>query len=274
MDRIAKLVTAAAGLRRMIWASLPLRVRLAEFITRMATSTTEAFGRSIYAEFLENGVQEMPAINGAPADSFDKTKKPIANRLPRTYGADFGSKCFRILMGKLSNPDTVEDVMTSWLVRFLNGGSKLIKPGTNLRQAEQYVLRALQNEAINWMRKKRELLEKADKDDEGGDGPSLYDRTPGGGEMDEKLVEKVLSRADLKHALAKVHPDAEQYLRLSMIEGYGDREIVGDPLKGRPSMLEHPVGKNGKPLNESGWSYYKPRIYKVLKEMLADELRP
>jgi DNA-directed RNA polymerase specialized sigma24 family protein len=260
MDRIAKLVVAASEARRQIWASMPILARLDDFFVRLATPTSDAFGRTVYEEFLKRGVQSMPEFTGA--------------RPPTHYGKDFGSKCFKILMTKLHNPDTVEDVMSEWLVRFLDRGSKLLKPDSDLRSAEQYVLRALQNDSINWLKKKREILDKQNQDEDpthsGDEGTSLYDRTPSfSGAVDNSLVEEMLSKPAAKSALKRVHPDAELYVRLSVLDGYTDREIIGD--ESHPTMLTHPIGSAGKPITERNWnSFFKPKIYAALKETFKD----
>jgi hypothetical protein len=70
--------------------------------------------------------------------------------------------------------------------------------------------------------------------------------------------------------LRQIHPDAEQYVKLSILDGYTDREILGDPANGVPSLLEHPYGGGGAPLNEKLWGHYKKKIYDVLKHGFED----
>lgn len=265
MERIAKLVLAAAEARRKIWASLPFGTRLAEFMVHLASSTTDAFGKIMYAEFLSAGVTGMPDINGKPASEFDMARKPLANRLPNGYGRDFGKKVFLILMGKLHNPEKVEELMQEIATSFLE--QKHIKPGETLAYAQNYVLRAVQNRALNLMRFKHEISDiTGQPDDE--DEHSVYDVTPS---YDEATIEKLFNERMLPKVRSKlhaIHPDAERYVRLSLVDGYKDREIIGDPKNGVPTMLDHAQG-----MTERNWnSHIKPKIFKVLKDNFQDLL--
>lgn len=268
MERIAKLVAASGAIRRKIWASLPFGVRFAEFLGRLASSSTDAFGKVMYGEFLQRGVVGMPDVNGKPAADLQITHN-TTNRLPHGYGREFGSKAFKILMGKYHNPQMVEDLMGDFLLRFLEKGSKHLKPGTPLKEAENYVLRGLQNDALNWLRKKREtsdMLNRPGDDEE----HSIYDVTPA---FDEDSAEKLFDERMLpivRGKLRKIHPDAEQYIKLSILDGYTDREIIGDPANGVPSLLDHPYGLGGSVLNEKVWWHYKKEIYDVLKHGFED----
>jgi DNA-directed RNA polymerase specialized sigma24 family protein len=266
MERIAKLVLAAAEARRKIWASLPFGVRLAEFMSRLASSTTDAFGKVMYAAFLNSGVTDMPDINGKPASEFDLARKPIANRLPNGYGRDFGKKVFLILMGRLHNPETVEELMQDFALKFLEEEAKHMKPGWDLTHAQNYVLRAMQNRALNRLRLKHEVSDVLGRPGDEEESHSIYDVTPS---FDEASAEKLFNERMLPKVRSKlnaIHPDAERYVRLSLLEGYKDREIVGDPEHGIPTMLDHAQG-----MTERNWnSHIKPKIFKVLKDNFQD----
>lgn len=266
MERIAKLVAASTAVRRKIWASLQFSVRLADFFGRLASMTTDAFGKVIYAEFILRGVEDMPPVHGKPVSELPHSKS-IANKLPPGYGREFGKKAFLVMMGKLHNPQQVEELMSEFLVNFLESGSKHLREGVTLHEAHNYVLRALQNAIIDWLRKKREV-----SDSMGGeDAHSIYDVTP---TFDEESAEKLFDERMLPKVRTKlrgIHPSAEQYIKLSLIEGYTDREILGDPAHGVPSLLEHPLTSSGLPLTEKSWSTsYKPKIFSVLKNSFED----
>lgn len=269
MERIAKLVSASAAVRRKIWASLPFGVRFAEFLVRLASSSTDAFGKVMYGEFIQRGIIGLPDVHGKPVAELPV--KNITNRLPPGYGRDFGSKAFKILMGKYHNPQMVDDLMSDFLLRFLEKGSKHLVAGSTLKDAENYVLRGLQNDALNWLRKKRETSDMLPHDTGDSNEPrSIYEVTPA---FDEDSAEKLFDERMLpavRVKLRQIHPDAEQYVKLSILDGYTDREILGDPANGVPSLLEHPYGGGGAPLNEKLWGHYKKKIYDVLKHGFED----
>jgi len=266
MYRVAHLIEASGKLRRQIWASLPFHLRFAEFCTRLAVSTSDAFGKAVYGEFLTHGITEgMPKIRGKPASEFDITRKPVANYLPHGYGRNFGGLAYSTLMKKFHNPHLIEEVMSDFLVRFLSGGSKKIRPGSTRRQAEQYVLTSLSNEALNAIRKKKEVSD-VYISDEGGERrhelPVFDEDTVG------KYVKRMLPK--IRNQLKAIHQDAPLYVKLWLVDGYTDREIIGDGTK---ALIPHPYSRQGKPLNESSWSViYKPKIRDVLKEGF-EELR-
>jgi hypothetical protein len=260
--RTARLVEAASSLRRRIWASLPWRLRLAEFLSRLAVSPIETFGKVIYAEFLSNEVQGMPDIHGKPASEFDTSRKPLANRLPTGYGQDFGKKAYLMLMAKFHQPTMVEDILSSFMLRFIESGSKGIKPGSTLREAQNYVLVGVNREGLNYIRSQKRRQEVPDVyvSDE-GEKPldfGIFDEGP-----EANHLERILSR--IAPQLRHIHPDAPLYVKLSL-EGHTDREIIGDPKRGVPSMLSHPLSSQGKPLDDRFWNaVYKPKIFEVLK---------
>jgi hypothetical protein len=267
MDRIARLINTSGSLRRQIWASLPFSLRVADFFSRIAVSTTEAFGKTIYGEFLTRGiVKGMPDIHGKPASEFDITKKPIANHLPPGYGREYGKKAFLTLMKQFHlGADATEKVMLDFLVRFLDRGSRGLDPGATRQNAEAYVFKSLFREALNFIRKKREV---SDVYFSGGE-PRQHDTAI----FDEETADRQLKRTlpKIKSKLQAIHPDASLYVLLSIIEGYTDREIIGDVARGKPSRLTHPYSRQGKPLTEASWGMtYKPKIFDLLKKSFPD----
>jgi len=272
MDRIARLTKISSALRRRIWASLPFSLRIADFFSRIALSSAEVFGKAIYGEFLMHGITEgMPDIHGQPASEFDISKKPVANRLPANYGKAFGQKAYQILLGKLHNPQVVEDVMSDFLVRFLASGSDNLDMGSTRARGESYVLTGLINESYNYIRKIKIKREVSDvlPDDAGGQFSHIRNFPVYDEESLEKLVKKRMPQ--LAPLLNRVHPEASKYVELSLIEGYSDREIIGDVAHGKASLLDNPYTPYGKPLTSTNWGLvYKPKIFEVLKESFAD----
>jgi len=282
MDRTAHLIEASVALRRKIWASLPFSLRMADFFSRLAVSTTEAFGKAVYAEFLTHGVEGMPDINGRSASEFDISRKPVANRLPHDYGRAFGKKAYANLMGRLHNPEVAEDVMSNFLVGFLVSGSDHIRPGASLRDAENYVLTALHHDASNalrsWLRGEGKEVSDVYQEGEDDGGRKKYRDIPVS--VDEASMEKELKRIlpRVTSKLNAIHPDGALYIKLSLVDGYTDREILGDEKHGVPSLLTHPYNRLGRPLTQATWEMdYKDRIFKVLKDAMKDprrEFRP
>ena len=270
MDRIASLIKTSSALRRQIWASLLFSSRVADFFNRITLSSAEVFGRAIYGEFLMHGIEGMPDIHGQPASEFDISKKPVANRLPSNYGKEFGQKAYQILWSKFHNPSMVEDIMSNFLVRFLVSGADNLDTGTTRARAESYVVTGLINEGYNHIRKiknKREvsdILPDADSERTHTRDFPVYD--------EESLEELVKSKMpQLAPLLNRIHPDASKYVTLSLIEGYSDREIIGDIAHGKPSLLDNPYTLHGKPLTSKNWDWgFKPKIFEVLKKSFSD----
>lgn len=267
MKRIAQLIKVAGMLRRRIWASLPFGERFAEVLSRLASSGTDAFGTGIYGLFLQNGVEGMPPVNGKPA--LEWISDHSVRRLPPAYGREFGRKAFLSLMRKYHNPETVEDLLSGFLVRFMERAGQYLKPGTSLREAEAYVMRSLYNEGINLLRRKRwETGESSFRRDD-DDGPGFLERAPL--PEQEKLVTTLLNSSPMRSRLRRIHPSAEQYLRLSL-EGYTDVEIIGNPAKEIPSMLDHPTNAEGGALTPTAWDKYKKQIFQALKSGYQDAI--
>jgi hypothetical protein len=97
------------------------------------------------------------------------------------------------------------------------------------------------------------------------EGPGFLDRSPS--PEQEKLVSRLLNSQAVRTQLRRIHPSAEQYLRLSL-QGYDDVEILGN--SGEPPMLEHATNAHGGPLTTTAWNKYKNLIYQALKSGYED----
>jgi DNA-directed RNA polymerase specialized sigma24 family protein len=243
MDRAACLIHASSALRRKIWASLPFSVRLADFFAKLAVTTTQAFGETLFAIFAKQGIEEVPNPKGPEA---------------RAWGVDV----YRHLVTKFRNPQLVEEVMENFAVRFWGESDKL-RPDSSLKDAKSYVLRAVTNETLNTLRRKHEVSDVyVDEGAEKRHELPIFDDA-GGGESDDRaqhMFTKMLPRVRSK--LEAIHPDVPLYLKLQL-EGYTAREIVGDVAHGVKSMLTNPYTKRGEPMTERRWSAYKDAISKV-----------
>jgi DNA-directed RNA polymerase specialized sigma24 family protein len=203
----------------------------------------------MYSVFTDRGVADVPDPRGSLAKAF-------------------GKRAYMMLMSKFHDLQFVEDVMLNFLVRFLESGSRHLKPDMSLRDSENYVLRSLTNEALNAKRKKREVSDTyTSEGDEKRHELPIFDE-----DTAERQLKRMLPR--IKSKLEAIHPDAPLYLKLSILDGYSDREILGDVEHGGSSLLTHPYGKQGKPLNEKVWNgVYKPQIFAVLKNNFGDAQR-
>lgn len=248
MERIANLVRTAGSLRRKIWASLPIQVRLADFCTRLAVGATDAFGRGMYEIFIKNGVDGVPDPRG-------------------TEAKQFGTQAYRFLVSKFQNPQLVEDVLANFSLRFLSSGASHLKPGSSLKDAQNYVLHSLKNEAMNHLRKKYRKMEVTDtyNTSEGEEQRHELPIFDYHGDPTKEVSRKVRALMPrIRAKLNRIHPAAAQYVELRMIEGYSDVEIFGDP-----PMLDDNTGRQGQPLSPKSWGN---RIKKEIKQVLYEEL--
>lgn len=242
MDRAARLIHASSALRRKIWASLPFSVRLADFFAKLAVTTTQAFGETLFAIFAKQGVEDVPNPKGPEA---------------KAWGFDV----YRNLMAKFHNPQLVEEVMENFAARFWGESGKL-HPGSSLRDAKNYVLRSVQNETLNMLRKKHEVSDVyvSEGEEKRHELPIFEDEGEAADSRAKRMFMKMLPRVHSK--LEAIHPDVPLYLKLQL-EGYTTREIVGDVDHGVKSMLTNPYTKTGEPMTEKRWSAYKDDIRKV-----------
>ncbi len=239
-------------------------------LVKLANTHTDIFGRAIYAEFLKRRITGMPEINGRPAEEFDITRNPsrLADRLPKNYGAEFGEKCFRTLMGKFRNPQLVDNILDSFYERFLMSGASHLHEGAHLHQVESYVISGLINQGLNMIKSRSREI--SDHDDEGDSYDFTDVEDPHALEQFERDPLKHIDIEDVLHKLPqlssqlrRIHPDAEEFIRL-LLEGHSKLDIVGDYRKNRPSMLPH-VKEN--PMTYQNWnSNIEPKIYKVIQQ--------
>ncbi len=254
MDVVARLTVASERLRRQIWGSLPWRVRVADLLMRLAVSTAEAFGKTVFQLFKKQGVTGMPE----PSDHAAK---------------EFGSMVFKMLIAKFGRQlgGDVEDVMSSFLVRLWKGADN-IKPGTEFAHAKNIVSRGVINEGINYVKARKNKHEQGitREDDEGGESTVDFDDPDALHDMEGTVEGRELLRnlGKVKHDLERIDPDAPLYVELALTSGLSDKEIIGDPPKGVPGKLPHYT----KSL-QNWMAFINPKIYKVLKEKIGDQLR-
>jgi len=206
------LLARVRAFNRRVYSSLPWGFRVAQVLIKLSSSLTETVGRVFYAIFLDAGVEGMPPgpEPGTPA-----------GKLPRDYGRRFGERLYAFLLQKAKNATTVEDVLSEMMVTASRDKFDL-KPGTSLRGAEQYVMRAAQNHLINHIRKDKtnKRLYDFEVDDEGGFDMADPDAF--------RHLDNFLPRSELQQLMRElegVHARAPSWLE-AQLEGLKNVELA------------------------------------------------
>lgn len=280
MDRVASLLKSARELRRHLFASLPMRVRLAALILVLANANAEAWGKFFYALFLTKGVKGMPDIRGQDAlewyaalpDSKKQVKIMADKLLPPGYGSKFGHSIYKFALMIAKRPDKVDDELQSLSEYVLKNELGGLQEGSSLSRAENYIIHAVQNRTYNILtRQKREQQRNesmSPPDDDDKQTKQYTDRVQQ--ELhDQKLELHELLESPKTHlVLNRVHPDAMTFIE-KFLEGYDVKEIVGDPKHGEPGLLPH-FNRS----QQAGFNFIKtyiPKIYAALQQIAGTE---
>jgi len=223
-----RLASQATALSRRIFASLPWGYRLAHLLTKFAVDTQEAFGRFAYAEFLKAGVEGLPDIGGQPALSLrDKIQGPrAADKLPRGYGRDFGTKVWKVALAKYHNPEIVEDAISRVMMKLVAGDAR-IREGSPLKVAEGFLITAVLNTATDLLRKKKWESPSLVRRDEESGGYTEIDITDPGAFKD---LEHMLPRSEMMKVmrdLKQVHDRAPSWVE-AQLDGLSNIEIASE----------------------------------------------
>lgn len=258
------LVRVASELGRKVYASLPWGYRLANLLVKLAAGPAAGFGRVIYGLFLMNGVEGLPPIKDQPAENFKpQTARDMDRKIPIGYGANFGSKAYKMLLMKHRDPNRAEDLMTELMLKFLAKPDSLRNlAGQPLKRAESYILTALNMLAIDQFRHDTRGDEDKSITDSMTDleGVERVIEDPGAWDhLDRYLLESDLD--NIREELARkvnprVTPDLDLYFDL-LLQGYTDAEIVRDQMI--------PFLKNN-PMSHPAWLKYKDQIKSVLRK--------
>lgn len=273
--------TAAEALARRIYASLPLHIRLAHLMERLASAQSDAFGNVIYAEFIRLGVLGMPTVNGQdPRVAFARylDSPSLPELLPKNYGREFGARAFRALLRLFrGNAGMAEDTLERYMLRLLKreaSGTPLLaglRLENGLSAADTYVITAILNEGRN-LREERQRVQQSEVSTTNEkeqvldleDPKALQD--PANWIVLKKVYELWHTPKGEK-VLRQAFPDAPEYLEL-MLKGFSDSAIIGDYRVGRPSMLP---SLQEKPITPQNWEYrIMPRISQALRKILRD----
>ena len=276
MDRVASLRLAAQQLRVSIFRSLPLSFRLAHAV--VAAGYGEALGKYFGALFLKAGVQGMPD----PGKRWKPDSPNAADTLPSGYYASFGHDILRKMKGKYSRSfgmEFIEDSLQEFIADRTLAKSLGLREGAAEHEAQGLVIRAVENFLIDKIR----VLQNRKKiaptgpmqrtDDEGEETEIDFNDPQSVDALQEEITRAQITQ--IKREIAKIVPWAPQWFDMLM-DDYKDTEIIGDPMKGNPSLLAQQLGldtpylpsPSGKPMTIPMWSMnYKPKILDKIKDV-------
>jgi hypothetical protein len=275
MDRVSSLLKSARELRRQIWASLPWGYRVARLLMVLANANAEAWGKTLYAMFLQRGVKGLPDVHGQMADqwfealpeSVQKNLNLLTRKLPSGFGSQFGHRLFKLALVIAKRPDKVDDEIQKLMEYLLKGAINRLTEGSPLKTAENYILNAVQNRAYNIQKEKSQELGRGQSttvtDDSGAPIDLDIQDDAMVKDLDRELhIKRVLESPRTKSLLGRVHPDAMLFIEL-ILAGYEPAEIVGNPKAGRPSMLPH-FDETG----QAGFNFIKTYVPKINETLL------
>ena len=243
----ARLIQAADALRRKVYASLPWETRLASVLFNVRFGADPGtFGNVAYGVFHILGVEGLPRTPVVP-----KTVREI-DRLPNDYGLEFGNRAQYIARKYLHEQDDVEEVLSMVAMKLLSNESlrQNIK-GKYIRDAQNYVLRAVQNLSIDFLRtqKAHRYEEITDLIREPGSWEGLGELIP---EAEQKRIKKELEDS----VSPRMMPDLPMYFDL-LLDGVSNKQIAEDRLL--PSLKE-------KPISQQALAKYRNKVKDVLRQ--------
>jgi RNA polymerase sigma factor (sigma-70 family) len=197
-------------LNRSIYASMPWGYRVAGLLVHLAADGLEAFGRTMYAEFVKAAVRGMPdAPHGKPAfDLIQDVFRRGADALPPGYGRPFASRVYKIILVKFGDPEVVEEAMSAVMLRAAQGKFH-IGSGSDLHSAESYAVTAVLNAGRDILRaqgRRRESPLVREDDDTTVDiaDPETFR------DLDRSISPKEMQ--SILDSVESVHPRAREYL--------------------------------------------------------------
>lgn len=225
---------------RQLYASLPWGYRVAGLMLHLASSVTDSLGKVIYFELIKAGVRDMPDVNGAPASEFVDKHPRNPERLPTGYGRKLADRLYAILLTKTRSPDSVEEVISDYLVTVTRKGIP-VPEGSTLAQAEGYVKNSVMNALSDYFRANK------GRKDRGGvrpDNQSLDDEDSGFGNLADpnafKNLDNLLPQADIRRLmqeLESVNPRAPSWLE-AKLEGLSGVELAAEWGVGKSAISE------------------------------------
>lgn len=212
----------------------------------LASDSALIFVRGIFGLFLLRGVEGMPPVD--PDSSMGKAiargDKNVSKYMPPAWGSHeilrFKGQVLKVLTKYSKNPALMQDVlMDAFEALMKNNAWERIDPTRGLASAKSFVLQTIARTAINRWRGTPDEVSLTMEDEDGGsvesDIPDL-DASDVDHMMDLRMVSNLLDDAEVQADLETVHPDALLFIKL-LLDGLTQKEILGNPPKGIPSML-------------------------------------
>jgi len=246
-DPQTRLIRAAEELHRKVHASLPWGMRLGSLLFNLRYAADPAtFGKFAY------GVFQLLGVEGLPRTPFTPSTIREIDRLPRDYGNEFGNRAQYIARKYLRQEDDVEEVLSLVAMKLVSNETLRSNiRGKNIRDAQNYVLRAVQNLAIDFLRtqKAHRYEEITDLLHEPGSWENLGDLIP---EPEQQRIKKELEES----VSPRLMPDLPLYFDL-LLDGFSNKEIAERRLL--PSLELHPI-------SQQAMAKYRDKLKNVLRK--------
>ena len=241
-----RLVEAAEALRSKVYSSLPWGYRLASLLLQVRVAADpQSFGRLVYGVFLLSGVRGMPPTPEVP------TSTKEIDRLPRTYGLEFGTAAKALAARILTDEDQVDDLLSAVALKVLSEPTlRRAIAGKPIAEAKSYIFKVISNQAKDVLRHQKVRLHQL-LDDTVGDPSSwaaLGRLIP---ERERNDIEDELKAAVSPRFL----PDLPTYLDL-LLDGHSNKEIAEKRLL--PSLREQPI-------SQQALAKYRTKVKEVLE---------
>ena len=243
----ARLVMAANELRRTVFASLPWGFRICSVLFNLRFGAdARSFGQLVYGLFHLYGVNGLPRTPVVP-----ETIREI-DKLPDGYGSEFGQKARRLAWRYLLDAERVDEVLSLSAMKLIS--NKFVENrvrGRDIHQAENYVLRMIQNQALDMLRSEHvrrheditELLR------EPGSWEGLGDLIP---ESEQERIKQELEDS----VSPRLMPDLPLYFDL-LLDGVSNKQIAEDRLL--PSLKDRPI-------SQQALAKYRDKVKNVLRQ--------
>jgi DNA-directed RNA polymerase specialized sigma24 family protein len=241
-----RLIEAATALRRTIYRALPWGLRLGGLLFNLRFGAdARSFGQLTY------GLFHLYGVNGLPRTPFVPETLREIDGLPDGYGAEFGQKARRVAAKYFGETDQVDEVLSLAALKLLSNKSvEQSVRGKDVNQAENYVLRLVQNQALDMLRseKVRRHEEISDIIEDPKSWQNLGELIP------PREIDRL--RGELERAVSPtLAPEIALYFDL-LLDGYSNKQIAEDRLL--PSLKT-------KPMTQQALAKYRSKIKDVLR---------
>lgn len=218
-------VRRARDLNGRIYASFPWGYRVAALLTVLAADSLDAFGRTMYAEFIKSVVRGMPDAPGGKQafDLVQDVQLRGADVLPVGYGKQFAARVYKILLVKFGDAEVVEDAMSEVMTKAVRGKVHVAN-GSDLHHAESYVITSCLNAARDVLRSKSRRREVPLVDERDDRVPDIADPDTFR-DLDKSVTPRDMER--LLDSVGAVNPKARDYLE-AVLRGDSQAEWARD----------------------------------------------